>query len=87
MSDESKLKREHTIETVIPNDAADYLEPKPGREPRYAKPLTLPDGTQVDLNKPDPFPPVPPGRTLAQQVVVDIEEAWEQERQRTRPPT
>lgn len=54
MSDESKLKKEHAVETAIPNDAADYLEPRPN-EPRYAHPLRLPDGTSVDLNKPGPF--------------------------------
>jgi hypothetical protein len=47
MSDERK-----TI-TVIPADAGEYLERKPGR-PTYSRPFVL-DGQEYDLNKPGPL--------------------------------
>ncbi len=70
---------EHAIEWLIPNDAADYLEPRPN-EPRYAKPLVLPDGTSVDLNKPGPFrSPAPEGSLTPERLLAEMREMWEQE--------
>lgn len=41
------------IERLIPADAGDYLDRKPG-QPTYARPFVL-DGERYDLNKPGPL--------------------------------
>jgi hypothetical protein len=58
------MKRdERKIERLIPNDAAEYLEPRPN-EGRYAHPLVLKDGTEIDLNEPGPFASPAPAPSL-----------------------
>jgi hypothetical protein len=58
------------IETLIPSDTADYLEP---RHVIYAKPLVLSDGTTVDLNEPRGFLRAVPGQS---RLIDEMRAAW-----------
>lgn len=47
-----RTAKDRSVERLIPNDAAEYLEP---HGIRYASPLVMPDGSKIDLNEPGVF--------------------------------